>query len=876
MLSQGQQGNYLTDIDSDHLRLAAWGKYESPECFHRLEYHCADVAACFYELVQDTLAMRRLETAARRALTETDIARLSSIAFLHDFGKLNVGFQFKVRTPEAVNGWTPPKLSHIEEAFFAIEQPEICIGLGLDEIASWGEGADPLLLASLSHHGRPVQEPKGNRDPRIWRSFAGYDPVQAAKTLGECIRTWFPHAFLSGQPLPDTPAFVHFFAGLVALADQLGSDKEHFPFQPDYCPDYFQVASKKAAVAIERRGFRRTDRSGADSGVSYTDLFSYPTLRPLQQAVADASVDHPLLILESETGSGKTEAAIIRFAALWRAGLVDGLYFALPTRAAAKQLHRRVNEALQRMFPGNEWSKAVLAVPGYIRVGDEDGVEKGRFDVFWDEPDKDKRLARWAAEAPRRFLGATAAVGTVDQALMSALQVKWAHMRGACLSRSLIVVDEVHASDAYMTELLRTLLRDHLHLGGHALLMSATLGSSARTAFTATTNRFDCPSVADAEAIPYPALTIAGKGASATVAIDQTGSSKTVAVQLEPWLADSAQIARLALVEAAQGARVLVIRNTVKTARDAFSALVKCGGADMSLIVNGVATLHHSRFAAEDRERLDTEVENTFGKGGTKEARVVIGTQTLEQSLDIDVDLLITDICPIDVLLQRIGRLHRHRDAWRPPSCTNPRCIVLAPEGGLEQGLYGGLLAHGLGVSDKGGVYRNLLGVEQTRRLILEIGDWVIPEMNRTLVERGTNPNELQQLAEHLGGDWPAHWQRTAGVDAAESQQAKVHALKRTDGFGEDPFPDADEHTVTRLGEMGPRVVLANPVLGPLGAEVRTFNLPAHLWNGKVKALSREQIENAKAHHLAGTLTLVVGDLSFSYGATGLEAAPRD
>ncbi|MCZ0942359.1 MAG: CRISPR-associated helicase Cas3' [Gammaproteobacteria bacterium] len=851
--------------------MAAWGKYESPEHFHRLEHHCADVAACFAELVQDPIVMHRLGNAAGRALTETDIARLSVIAFLHDFGKLNVGFQFKVGSTESVKGWKPPKLSHIEEAFLAVRQPEIRNGLGLNDIAGWGSGAEPLLLASLSHHGHPVQEPEGNRDPRIWKPFAGYDPVQAAETLGERIRTWFPQAFLCGQPLPDTPALAHLFAGLVALADQLGSDKERFRFQPADCPNYLQVASKNAAEAVEKRGFRRAGRHGTDAQVPYAELFGHLTLRPLQQAVADAPVDHPLLILESETGSGKTEAAIIRFAALWRAGLVDGLYFALPTRAAAKQLHRRVNDALQRLFQDKEWGKVVLAVPGYIRFGVEDGVRAGPFDVIWDEPEEDKRLARWAAEAPRRYLGATAAVGTVDQALMAALKVKWAHLRGACLSRSLLVVDEVHASDAYMTELLRTLLRDHLQLGGHALLMSATLGSSARTAFTAKKNRFGLPSPADAEAIPYPAVTMAGRGSTATLAIERAAPPKTVAMQLEPWLADSVQIVRLALAEAEQGARVLVIRNTVRTARDAFSALLERGGADMSLSVNGVATLHHSRFAAEDRERLDAEVENALGKRCAKEARVVIGTQTLEQSLDIDADLLITDICPVDVLLQRVGRLHRHPDASRPPACTKPRCIVLAPEGGLEQGLRQGLLAHGLGASDRGGVYRNLLGVEQTRRLVLETGDWVIPDMNRMLVERGTHPNELQRLAEDLGGDWLAHVQRSHGVDAAEVGQAKEHALDRTAKFGETAFPNADERIATRLGEMGPRIVLEEPVPGPFGAEVRTFSLPAHLLGGKVAALSREQVENAKARHVAGTLTLFVGDLNFSYGATGLE-----
>ena len=138
-----------------------------------------------------------------------------------------------------------------------------------------------------------------------------------------------------------------------------------------------------------------------------------------RSAASAAPLDRPLLILESETGSGKTEAAVLRFAGLWRAGLVDGLYFAVPTRAAAKQLHGRVRRGLDRLLPPAAHVQTVLAVPGYLVAGDAEGSRVEKFEVFWeDEPDEQTRLARWSAESARKFLSAPAAVGRVDQVLL--------------------------------------------------------------------------------------------------------------------------------------------------------------------------------------------------------------------------------------------------------------------------------------------------------------------------------------------------------------------------------------------------------------------------------------------------------------------------
>ena len=865
--------------------MEAWGKFDrSSGRIHRLEHHCADVAACFEALLRDpVLHVRFFKAAGDNEFTDTTVARLTVLAYLHDFGKLNAGFQFKVRPRNELRPRGPRPAGHVAEALLCFGQSDICAVLGLHGMVDdWGAGVIPLAHAMLAHHGRPARRAtrSGSGPAELWQPFAGYDPRATAELLRERGRSWFPTAFSQGPHMPDTPALAHLFAGIVALADQLGSDEEAFRYEPDPDPDYIERARRIAADAIRGRGFRRRDSMAVATATDdrgFRSLFDYPDLRPSQRVVTEAPIDQPLLILESETGSGKTEAAILRFAALQRAGLVDGLYFAVPTRAAAKQLHGRVSRALERLFPPAAHVETFLAVPGYLRAGDAEGRRVERFDVYWeDEPDEETRLARWSAESARKFLSAPAAVGTIDQVLLAGLRMKWAHFRAASLSRSLLVVDEVHASDAYMTELLRGVLKGHLALGGHALLMSATLGAAARSKFTHRGARSSPPPASDAENVPYPALMLVpADGVPETHAITTNGPTKSVSMSAVSILGDHDSIARTAAAAARNGARVLVIRNTVSSAQAVFGALLEQGGDDVVLTVAEGPALHHSRFAAEDRRLLDDAVEEAIGKEASRSAGglVVIGTQTLEQSLDIDADFLISDLCPVDVLLQRIGRLHRHTSTSRPRLFQEPRCLVLVPEAGLEGGLGGALLGHGLGMSDRGGIYLNLVGLEATCRLISEHATWTIPAMNRMLVERATHPEMLGQLADDLGERWVSHASRVFGSRAAEAGVARNHALTRDEPFDEDlVFPDLDEHVRTRLGEDGPRVVLADPVTGPFGTAVRTFNLPAHLFRGRPPG--KEEIEAVRTVSVPkGGLVLQVGDHRLTYERMGIRSA---
>lgn len=842
---------------------APWGKTSGQES-HHLAHHCADVAACFEAIVALPVVRARMEHAAGRRLSSIHVARLAVLAFLHDAGKLHPGFQAK-GWPKDV--WRDELHGHVREgaAIFLCKAPQaLARNLHLEKLAAWG--VDPHLLFSvLAHHGRPFK-PDAVAGKR-WRSVPalGYDPVAASAEMGAMMDLWFAEAFVvHGETLPATPNFQHLLCGLVGLADWLGSTREIFAFCPALDPEYMGRARERARKAVADTGFDAgTWRELAAGRTDFATLTEGKHPRPQQRLVGEFPLGERLVILEAETGSGKTEAALWRFVRLFEAGLVDSLYFALPTRAAAVQLHRRVNETMRRLFQAGA-PEAVLVVPGYLKAGEATGQRLPGWIVRWDDDDgADERrlLARWAAESAKRALAATIAVGTVDQAMLAALRVKHAHLRGAALSRSFLVIDEVHASDRYMTEVQNHLLQMHLGRGGHGMLMSATLGSVARAKWL--DGATEPPPFDEAVAAPYPAVW--GKGTPVARA-GAAQEEKRVAVALVPTMADDAA-ARLAIDAAQKSARVLVIRNTVAAAVATFQAVRQAGVEHLLLSVAGGPALHHGRFAPEDRRLLDEAVEAALSPHPREpDGVVVIGTQTLEQSLDIDADLLLTDLCPVDVLLQRIGRLHRHR-LRRPAGFEHPQCHVMIPEAGLAP-LLAPAFVNGLGAWTEAGVlngiYRDVPGLELTRRLIEAHPEWTIPAMNRLLVEGATHPERILALHAELGKAWADYSDNIYGKDVAEAGAAKLIALPIDTPFADVQFPDDEEKIRTRLGAEGARITFVAPVAGPFGVEISGVTLPAH-WSRGVAA--DEPVELVSS---GGTLRFRAADMGLLYSRTGV------
>lgn len=846
-----------------------WGKLsDDRQSQLSLPDHCIDVASVFRALCDLPAIRRSLGLGSAAVIFD----RLAVFALLHDLGKCNTGFQAR-RDPNARN-----IAGHVKDTAALLYDDELrtklIAALNLADMAAWF--ADPetdivrILLAAVFHHGRPAFDYNiadgialGNLK-RHWQPPRDkLDPFDGLKELGETARRAFPNAFESNAPpIEISVELEHRFAGLVMLADWLGSHREaFFPFTHE--GDRIEWSRRQARKALATVGL---DVSAARTHIEHGQPTFSETFgiagepRPLQSALDGANLP-ALLVAESDTGSGKTEAALMHFLALFAAGKVDGLYFALPTRVAARELYGRVTGAMSRVF-GDDCPPVLLAVPGYTQIGGEPMNILPTAAHLCNDDEQRTRDRNWTAERPKRFLAAPIAVGTIDQALFSAIQVPHAHLRAACLDRSLLLIDEVHSSDVYMRYLARRLLTRHLKAGGHALLLSATLGAAARAEYLhpgdsrPQTEPFD-----QAVALPYPALS--APNTAMRHLPDPACRSKTVQLEPLPLLRAPEDVLPRLREAVRTGQRVLVILNTVGRA----IVLARLADADPELApalfaVSGIRAPHHGRFARADRERMDRAVSNRLGRDSPAGAMLLIGTQTLEQSLDIDADWLLTDLCPIDVLLQRIGRLHRHERGPRPmPVCTvllpeeTDFSVFLNPRGEVRRGNLAGL----------GSVYEDLRILQLTHDLVAAGPIIEIPRDNRHLVETATHPDRLDQLQ---GDAWTRHSLHVEGVGGAQQSAAHAAAMPN-EHFGEFMFPSAvEEHLATRLGLNDRCLSLGTNYSSPFGQIITEINIPGHL-------APQQDIEQAHLVSLEGDILFIqadpAGQYNYRYSRFGLE-----
>lgn len=871
---------------------SAWGKLErdkaSGEVTRWLDLvsHCIDVAAVTHALLELPVIRRRMERLADRPLTGRDLDRLTALAFMHDLGKASRGFQGKRFSGDVLRDWLGRIRfdecghTHVVTALFSSGDDILCAkfrgAFPLEVIQRWhGEYGLALLFAAISHHGSPIRPDDYRPVMReTWLANPQYDPFETLKELGDTAQRLWPDAFVEDEaPLPDLPAFVHAFSGLVSLADWIGSEDAPYAFHYELAPvaQRWPVALDTARRVLrdKRIDLRELQVWLAEHRPAFGEVFREGDIpfqpSALQQRMADPTLGQ-LVVVEAETGSGKTEAALWRFKTLFEADEVDALAFVLPTRVSAVQIEQRIEKFMEALFPGTQSRpNVVLAVPGYLRADGEDAIERlPGWQVIWPDS-KDEQIAhrRWAAENSKRYLAASCAVGTIDQVLLSGLKTRHAHLRGFSLLRSLLVVDEVHASDRYMISVLKSVLQRHVGAGGHALLLSATLGVGARDELLALGRRAPLRDAGDRENAPYPAVTDHNESRE----IPSDKPSKRVGILLQPWMREPEKIAACAAEAVARGARVLIVRNTVNGVIEVQCALeVALGPGHPALFrCQGVVCPHHGRYAADDRRVLDQAVNAQFGKGSPAGARVLCGSQTLEQSLDIDADLLITDLAPMDVLLQRFGRLHRHAARERPEGFSQAQTIVLTPdERDLRPVLRSPRGHHGLG-----SVYRNLLSIEATWRELEARPELCIPKNNRELVERCTDAETLFALSEELGEGWPKHAQDIDGKESAKEREAFYSTLDWEEDWDDLAFPTAGEELVrTRLGAGALRVQFGESVVSPFGQTLKEIAVPA--WMVRAANVGGEECVSV-ALNASGFCFAFAGQ-EFIYGRMGLKS----
>lgn len=857
----------------DHGQVTQW---------HSLNAHSADVAAVTEALLQSSLLGRRLATLAGwDELSETHIYRLASLAAIHDAGKVNHGFQNKAysnRYPTCGHVGTMLSVLNADNNY----QEKILIPLGIRDIMSWF--SDPndetvlnFLCATWAHHGKPVPLQYDFR-VSLWDEDQNRNPIKGLMELGEAIRYWFPKAFIIDnriQPFPFNKKLIHAYNGLLTLADWIGSD-ERFFCHTEYDEFYITTARKNANRAVEEL-FLNPAKARivlADLGVSF-DLFCDFEPYEIQQKCIDLPLfnNGSLTILESDTGSGKTESAIARFLKLCEHGLVDGMYFAVPTRSAATQLYNRVCEAIKKVFPEKRSRPPVVqAVSGYIKVDGEEGTPLPDFRVLWPDSHKQSLMERgWAGEHPKRYLAGAVVIGTIDQVLMAGLRINHAHMRISALLRHFLVIDEVHASDEYMTRLLSKVLDMHLAAGGHALLMSATLGSAAKLNLTRK-NQVAIPSTEEAFRLSYPLLTHMDGNRMQQLLVKgkSSGLQKRVEMSTHNIAGSPESVAKMAVSYALQGARVLIIRNLVKDCVETQIAIENIVGPDSTILfkVNNQAAPHHSRFAADDRKLLDRTIEHFFGRKSINRSLIVSATQTVEQSLDIDADFLITDLCPVDVMLQRIGRLHRH-NRIRPEAFKTTRCVVLVPENRDLSAFIGKNGEANRGKNGLGTVYHDLRVLESTWRLLEDpdLTHWKIPLDNRLLVEKATHPEVLESILNESGGKWLAHQEFLDGRFFAESMQSGLVTIDYDLPFMECRFTDEPGTVKTRLGNSGYQVYLPFGPNGPFRNNITEITLPAWMID---EAPNNFEVIERDTNSFNGGFNFTFASRSFRYDRFGL------
>ncbi len=653
----------MTPAARDRLALM-WGKAAEgvPGGWHPVLLHMLDVAAVAGVLLEDGIAPALGATLRSPGLSD---AWLGRIVAAHDLGKISPGFQAKV--PALFEVLIASGLKRVEGAETDHGRatwcflPDILVGEGLGDRFS-----DRASAAVAAHHGVFIRDGESGRfGGQVWKDLIH----EAWEVLGEALGT----GHWSGEIRDPGDGWQIAMAGLTCVSDWIGSNTEWFPYQPNCKPDaeYLATARQRAHHALAELGWLRVPTSA--NPLTFTSLFPGRTPTPLQTAVeALAAEDVGLMLVEAPTGVGKTEAALAATEQWMSVHGLGGFYYGLPTQATGNQMVGRLEAFLSRRFVGARIN--LHLVHGLADLNPT--YEALRLRAVFGGPGASGSLDRadvvaddWF-RARKRTLLSPFGVGTIDQAMLGGLRVKHFFVRLFGLAGKVVVIDEVHAYDTFMSRILDRLLTWLRALGSPVILLSATLPSARRAELYEAWGGPPPPTAS------YPRVTMSGRlGAKAlTVA-----AGRRVTVTLAEAPPKAGEVADMLWDCLADGGCAAWICNTVAAAQEAYAALRAIGvPADERL-------LFHARFPVTDRLAREKLVIRRLSRDGDRPKRlIVVATQVIEQSLDIDVDVMVTELAPIDLLLQRAGRLQRHDRPDRPQRHRAPRLLWIPPAPGPD------------------------------------------------------------------------------------------------------------------------------------------------------------------------------------------------
>lgn len=840
----------------DYLRY--WGKWsrKNPKEYHLLAYHALDAAACCAALMR--LARYKLDTLAEElgwSLRAVEGVFTTMMA-LHDVGKFAPGFQNLQKAEDTF------LLMWGEQYFYdARTARHDTLGWLLWNVALkenfpkvLGKSATTQfwqvwVRAVMGHHGKPPTE---TLDAEFWEKYFAPEQIAAAREFhGEIARMFWPEDLPSicKEQCRKMAAHSWKLTGMAVLADWLASNQNYFPYcnEPMSLEQYYKAACGRAEEAIRVSGLDE-QTVAAWQGSAHL-LPQFRSLTPLQQYACDEplGVGSQFFLLEDVTGAGKTEAALLLAHRLMSSGNASGIYFALPTMATANQLYQRVGNVYRRFYAAEAHPSLVLAhgarkMVRAFRQSILPAAEMQECDHPQDASGS-AQCAAWMADSNKKAMLADVGVGTIDQALQAILPVRHQSLRLLGLASKVLIVDEVHAYDAYMTKLLEALLRAQARQGGSVILLSATVPSALRVRLLQAFQQ-GCDAVQqkpEAE-MRYPLAThwLGNEQLQVTNCATRPQLERVVEVR---FLQSEQQCIELLQTTAQEQHCGCWIRNTVEDARRAQEQL-ESG--------NSTVQLFHSRYAMGDRLQIEEEVLRRFGScsGFAERAgRLLAASQVVEQSLDLDFDVLISDLAPVDLLIQRAGRLHRHvrnahgdhmaaaQDERRPAVL-----YVLAPEWTEDPQArwYADLFPGGSYVyPDAGQLWRTQKALRKAGAIRTPGGEGEVGSV-RWLME---------SVYGDLAAEIPAALQKSANDDAgkqsADRSLAQWREIDTRRGYcmdGSTPWLDAGEIT-TRLGEESQTVYLAKVMDGKLYPIFASEELA---WE-----LSRVQVSKRMLSHVA-------------------------
>ena len=633
-------------------------------------------------------------------LTQEKLCKIAiAAALLHDIGKATPMFQRKILAHRET-------LRHRLEKNGLVTEPQK--GLFNEKLFHAAAGAEILRAEEINeclaavvgaHHGKPESHRIVSFREESPMSF-GWNNTEERDTLwGNTQRellTWALNGIgiIHHEDLPKCGMAAQMaLTGLVIMADWIASNTAFFPMiREDELPRKYDP--KRAEFALQKLNLPAPWKVSDDWKMPYFFMsrfgFSANRMQETVKQIA-AEMEKPgIMILEALMGQGKTEAALSAAEIMMNRFHLGGIAFFLPSQATSNAMFTRMTQWAQQQPESSgiavslvhgqaEFNESFRQLEeGSVQVGDEEQ------ELWANDMVPESLIVHSFFRGRKTKLLANLVVGTVDQLLMAALRQKHVMLRHLGLTGKVVIIDECHAYDTYMNTYLDCALK---WLGAYhvpVILLSATLPGKRRTellhAYSGKKTPAEFKNIQE-----YPLLTWTSDNHHYKLAIPSEGTSRTVLVERcteEQAIAELGNIIEYGCVG--------FIVNTVKRAQELWKRLKE-------IYPKATILMDHSRYLTPDRLQHEQDILEHVGKHSTLEQRkgvIVIGTQVLEQSLDLDFDLLITDLCPMDLLLQRIGRLHRH-SRQRPTKAITPRCLVLGAQGELDAGslaVYGAYL----------------------------------------------------------------------------------------------------------------------------------------------------------------------------------------